>query len=89
MEPEQITDRADLVVDPRGARPLAIAALVLAAAALVLIPPITGTLGMVFGTVAHVKGDSLGIKGAVAAGVAMVVGMALQALLFGSGGVAA
>lgn len=79
----------DLDVDPRGGRALTIAGAVLALASLVLVPIVTGPLAMALATLGHVKRDPWGIRVAVAAGILMVVSMALQALVFGSGGVAA
>lgn len=93
-DPERVPDHErvsvdDLDVDPRGARAYTTVGIVFAALALVLVPFVTGPLGMAFGTIGHVKRDPWGIKVAVAGGVTMLIGMALQALLFGSGGVAA
>ncbi len=63
---------------PAHRRTLTVAAFVLAAVSLVLVPPVTGMLGMSCGLVAHVKGDRLGFKAAVVAGLAMIAGMALD-----------
>lgn len=66
---------------PAFRRPLAIAAGVLALLSLVLVPPLTGAVGMACGLVAHVKGDRLGFPAAVAAAIAMILGMALEFLV--------
>lgn len=63
---------------PAGRRPLAIAGFVLAVLALVIVPPVTGSLAMICGLTAHVKGDRLGFKAAIAGGIAMILGMALD-----------
>jgi hypothetical protein len=79
----------DLDVDPRGARIYTSVGAVFVLLCLVTVPFLTGPLAMVFGTLGHVKRDPWGIRVAVAGGVAMVASMALQALVFGSGGIAA
>jgi hypothetical protein len=69
---------APLDASPRFATPLAVLAFVCAIAALVTgLAPLFGPLGMAFGLVAHVKGSRLGLPAAVAAGVLMIVGMAV------------
>ncbi len=88
-DPAEIRSVADLGVDPRGARAWTVAGGVMALLSLFLVPFATGPVAMGLATVGHVKGDPWGIRIAVVAGVAMVVSMALQALVFGSGGVAA
>lgn len=87
--PEPILTPDDLDVDPRGARALTVAGALVAVLSLVAVPFLLGPLGMALGTLAHVKRDPWGMRVAVFAGVAMVASMALQALVFGSGGVAA
>ncbi len=79
----------DLDVDPAGARVYTVVGAVFAVIALVAVPFVTGPAAMVFGTLGHVKGDPWGIRVAVAGGLAMIASMALQALVFGSGGIAA
>jgi TRAP-type C4-dicarboxylate transport system permease small subunit len=71
-------DRVDGVVPdipPRLRRTMSVVALVCAVAAVWLF--VTGVVGMVLGTLAHAKGDRLGLPAAFAAGIAMIVGMAL------------
>lgn len=85
----EIQSVEDLDVDPRGGRALTIAGAALAVASLFLLPIVTGPLAMVLATLGHVKRDPWGIRVAVVAGVLMVASIALQALLFGSGGIAA
>lgn len=85
----EIQSVEDLDADPRGARAWTIAGLVFGLLSLVLVPVVTGVLGMTFGTIGHVKRDPWGIRVAVFSGVAMIASISLQALLFGSGGVAA
>jgi hypothetical protein len=63
---------------PAFRRPLAVAGFVLGLVALVLVPIVVGPLGMACGLVSHLKGDRLGFPAAVAAGVGMIVGMALD-----------
>ncbi|MFT5221745.1 MAG: hypothetical protein ACI867_000038 [Glaciecola sp.] len=79
----------DLDVDPRGGRVYTWIGAAFVVICLVVVPFLTGPLAMVFGTLGHVKRDPWGIRVAVAGGVAMVVSMALQAVVFGSGGIAA
>lgn len=85
----EIQSVEDLDVDPRGGRALTIAGALLAATSLFLLPVVTGPLAMALGTLGHVKRDPWGMRVAVAAGVLMVVSISLQALVFGSGGIAA
>lgn len=66
---------------PRGARALALSAFVLALAAVWV--PLLGVLGMGVGSVGHLKGERLGMVGAVTAGVTTIVGMTLTMLLRG------
>lgn len=63
---------------PAFRRPLAVAGFVLGATALLVVPPLVGAVAMVCGLVSHVKGDRLGFPAAVAGGLGMVVGMALE-----------
>ncbi len=81
----------DLDVDPRGGRALSIAgiACIVLTVAFAQLAMLTGTLAMVFGTLGHVKRDPWGIRVAVVGGVVMVLALAFQALVLGSGGVAA
>ncbi len=73
---------APIDASPRGATPLAVAALVAAVASLVGgLAPVAGPVGMGLGLIAHVKGSRLGMPAAVAAGVAMVVGFSIAFLL--------
>lgn len=88
-DPAEIREVEDFGADPRGARAWTVAGAVFAVLALVVAPFLTGPIGMALATVGHVKQDPWGIRVAVFAGVAMVASMALQALVFGSGGVAA
>ncbi len=84
-----ITSVEDLDVDPRGGRALTVIGGVFAVLTLFLVPFLTGPLAMTFGTLGHVKRDPWGMRVAVAGGLAMIVSLSLQALVFGSGGVAA
>lgn len=86
---EAILTVEDLDVDPRGARAFTLLGAVFAVVCLFAVPFLTGPVAMALGTLGHVKRDPWGMKVAVAGGVAMVVSMALQALVFGSGGIAA
>jgi len=73
---------APIEASPRFATPLAFAGFVLAIAAVALrIEVVAGPLGMAFGLIAHVKGSRLGVPAAIAAGVAMIAGMAISMYL--------
>lgn len=61
-----------------------VAAFVCAAAAFLVFPIVFGPLGIALGVVANRKGDPLGKWAAVTAGVCMVAGMVIGALLFAS-----
>lgn len=84
MEPAPDRDPfARVDVPPRGGSAFAVAAYLLAGAALWTVWPIlTGPLGMASGLVAHLKGNRFGFPGAVVAGVATVLGLAIQQLFF-------
>lgn len=74
-------------IPTRGAGVYAVLGFVAAAAALWTVWPIlTGPIGMVLGMIAHVKGHRLGIVAAVVAGIATVVGLAVQLLFFNPSG---
>jgi uncharacterized membrane protein AbrB (regulator of aidB expression) len=69
---------APVEASPRFATPLAVVALALGVAAVVTgLAPLFGLLGMACGLIAHVKGSRLGLPSAFAAGVLMIVGMAI------------
>jgi hypothetical protein len=69
---------APVEASPRLATPLAVVALALAVvAALSGLEVVAGPLGMAVGLIAHVKGSRLGMPAAVAAGIAMIVGMSV------------
>lgn len=73
---------APVEASPRFATPLAAFALACAVASVVLaVAPIAGPVGMGAGLIAHVKGSRLGLPAAVAAGVAMIAGMAITMYL--------
>lgn len=73
---------APVEASPRFATPLAVLALVCAVASMFLgLAPIAGPVGMGAGLIAHVKGSRLGLPAAVAAGAAMIVGMAITMYL--------
>ncbi len=73
---------APVEASPRFATPLAMVGFALALAAIVLrIEVVAGPLGMMVGLVAHVKGSRLGLPAAIAAGVGMIVGMAITMYL--------
>lgn len=73
---------APIEASPRFATPLAVAALVLAVLAVVArLEAIAGPLGMALGLISHVKGSRLGMPAAVAAGLAMIVGMSITLYL--------
>ncbi len=84
-----ITSIEDLDVDPRGGRVLTIIGGIFALVTLAWLPFLMGPLAMTFGTLGHVKRDPWGMRVAVAGGVFMILSLSLQALFFGSGGVAA
>jgi hypothetical protein len=69
---------APVEASPRLASPLAVVALALAVvAALSGLEVVAGPLGMAVGLIAHVKGSRLGMPAAVAAGIAMIIGMSV------------
>jgi hypothetical protein len=69
---------ASVEASPRFATTLAVAGFVLAAVAVLSrLEVIAGPLGMAVGLVAHVKGSRLGMPAAIAAGIAMIVGMSV------------
>ena len=82
-EPSQERDPfAPIEASPRFATPLAVLGFVLALAALLLrVEVVAGPLGMIVGLIAHVKGSRLGVPAAIAAGAAMVAGMAITMYL--------
>lgn len=73
-------DGFDPLVDPTpspaNARTWAVVSLLCAAGA-IWIPAILGPVGMMVGAIANLKGDRLGMVGAVLSGVATVTGFAL------------
>lgn len=70
---------------PRGSLALAVAAWVFAGLAILVTNAamLLGPIGMALGLVSHAKGRRAGFNGAVAAGIATVLGMTLQFLFFG------
>jgi hypothetical protein len=82
---EPVADRdpfAPVETSPRFATPLALVGFALALLAVVSrLEFVAGPLGMAFGLVAHVKGSRLGMPAAVAAALAMIVGMSVTMFL--------
>lgn len=73
---------APVEASPRGARPLAVLAVLAGvAAALLGVEAIAGPLGMALGLVSHVKGSRLGLPATAVAAIGMVVGMSTTFLL--------
>jgi hypothetical protein len=73
---------APVQASPRFATPLALVGFALAVVAVVgRLEAIAGPLGMAVGLVAHVKGSRLGMPAAIAAGMAMIVGMSVTLYL--------
>jgi hypothetical protein len=69
---------APIAASPRFATPLAVVGFLLAVLAVVSrLEFIAGPLGMAVGVVSHVKGSRLGMPAAIAAGIAMIVGMSV------------
>lgn len=74
---------APVDIPTRGATVYVVLAFLAAFAALWNVLPIfTGPVGMALGLVAHLKQHRLGFPAAVVAGIATLVGLALQLLLF-------
>jgi hypothetical protein len=81
-EREPVDPFAPVEASPRFATPLAVAAFALAVvAALSGLESIAGPLGMAVGLVAHVKGSRWGMPAAVAAGIAMIIGLSVTSWL--------
>jgi hypothetical protein len=77
-DPEVRDPFAPVEASPRFATPLAVVAFLLAVLAVVSrLEFVAGPLGMALGLIAHVKGSRLGMPAAVAAGIAMIVGMSV------------
>lgn len=78
------SDKAMETTASSQARVFTIIGFVMAAIALVLFPPVFGVAGVVLGVIGHSKGDPLGKWAAVAAVVAIVLGMILSAAVLTS-----
>ncbi|MTE15441.1 hypothetical protein [Nocardia aurantiaca] len=68
-----------------GPQTFSIIGFVCAAIALIFCPPLFGIAGIVLGVIGHNKGEPLGKWAAVAAGVAMVLGIIIGVAIYGSG----
>lgn len=82
-EPRDVDPFAPVDVPPTGRGALVVVSGVASLVALWAVWPIlTGPIGMVTGTLAHLKGHRYGLPAAVLAGIATVVGLAIQLLVF-------
>lgn len=72
---------ADDAGEPRTSRLLSIAAVALGVIAVFVVPILFGTAGLVVGYVAARRGDRLGSPAMAVAGVGMVVGLVLEAVV--------
>ena len=80
----QAPDRYPAPSRTAAGRGYSVAAFVCAAAAFLVFPIVFGPLGIALGVVANKKGDPLGKWAAITAGVCMVAGMVIGALLLAS-----
>ncbi|WP_214108836.1 hypothetical protein [Acrocarpospora catenulata] len=67
---------------PSGAPTMSIIAFILGVLALLFVPIVLGPIGIALGIVGHRRGEKLGVPAAITAGVCMVLGMIIGAVVY-------